>query len=129
MTSRAGPSGRFGVAWRRWRGAVMGTLVGLLAGAAFAVASPAPDMHVAALWNHGARVDVDSDLHPTLESTDGNARQGSASYQWCSNKSHGPQSEYINTHVHQNLDMDWWLAEAHIGSQQTGLAHHDHAAC
>jgi len=108
---------------------VTGTLVGLLVGTSFAIAQPAPDMHVAALWNHGARVDSGGDLHPTLESTDGTYRQGSASHQYCFDNSHGPQSEYIHQHVHQNLDSDWWLLEAHIGSQQTGLAHHDHADC
>jgi hypothetical protein len=130
MLHRTAPRFLRGGRWSgRWRGVLLGSLVGGLAAAGLAIAQPAPDMHVAALWNHGARVDSGGDLHPTLESTDGNWRRGSASYQWCFNNQHGWQAEYIHQHVHQDLDMDHWLAEAHIGSEQTALAHHDHADC
>jgi hypothetical protein len=82
------------------------------------------------LWQHGLRVEADGDAHPELQSTDGAARQGSASHLFCGSGIHGVQAEYIASHIHQpNVARPHFVVEAHIGSQQTGLAHHDHHPC
>ena len=67
--------------------------------------------------------------HPFLDSTDGVYRQASASHEHCWDGSHGPQSEYIHQHVHQDTGHDHNRAEAHLGSEQTALRHHDHHIC
>jgi hypothetical protein len=110
------------------RGMMLGIVLGALAGGGAAGAF-GPSTHIAALWGHGMGVEG-GNAHPYLQSTDGAARQGSASHQWCSSGAHGVQSEYISTHIHQPLSISpHQLVEAHIGSQQTGLSHHAHHNC
>lgn len=112
---------------RQWRVVLLGTVVGMLLAAGVSYAFTV-EAHTAALWYHGQNAEGNEDGHPFLSSTDGTNRQGSAAYQSCGGY-HSPQSEYIHTHVHRYTDLWYRLQEAHIGSQQTGLAHHDHPNC
>jgi hypothetical protein len=115
----------------RWRGVLVGTVIGALAGAG--VASGHVIQHTAALWLHGMQMESNNFTgHPFLTSTDGTYRQASASYQDCPSAGgqHGPQAEYIHSHVHIFPGgKDHNVIEAHLGSQQTGLAHHEHHPC
>jgi hypothetical protein len=125
MRSRTGPLAE------RWRGVLVGAAIGALAGAGVVGAHEVN--HTAALWLHGMRMEENNFTgHPQLTSTDGTHRQASASYQDCPSwgGEHGPQAEYIHSHVHIFPGgRDHNTIEAHLGSQQTGLAHHEHHPC
>lgn len=116
---------------RRWRGVLAGSVLGMLIAAGLAVAGHTPAAHTSHLWYHGLATEPDANGHqghPFLTSTDGTHRQASASYRLCINY-HGPQAEYIHSHVH--IDPGFWYREleAHLGSQQTGMGHHVHYPC
>jgi hypothetical protein len=115
----------------RWRAIVAGVILGTLFAAAAAVAGHTPAAHTHHLWYNGMATEPEGDGHqghPFLTSTDGTHRQGSASYFVCIGW-HGPQAEYIHSHVHIDPGIWYRELEAHIGSQQTGMGHHDHFPC
>jgi hypothetical protein len=116
---------------RRWRGALAGVVVGSLLGGGFALASHTPAAHTALLWYHGMTTEGNENAHPFLTSTDGAYRQASAAYQACPayGGQHSTQAEYIHSHVHHFSDYYVASVEAHLGSQQTGMAHHVHYPC
>jgi hypothetical protein len=115
----------------RWRAVLPGAAIGALLAAAPAWAIVV-EAHTSHLWYHGMKAtdDAERNVHPFLTSTDGAHRQGSASFRHCINGIHWPQAEYIHSHVHMTDGQVWYrYAEAHIGSQQTGMGHHIHFPC
>jgi hypothetical protein len=116
----------------RWRAILAGAIIGSLVAATAALAGHTPDAHTHHLWYNGMTTEPDANGHqghPFLTSTDGTHRQGSASYAICAPAWHGPQAEYIHSHVHIDPGIWYREIEAHIGSQQTGMGHHDHFDC
>jgi hypothetical protein len=116
---------------RPGRAVLAGALIGVLLAAVPAWAFIA-EAHTSHLWYHGmaGTDDGKGNVHPFLTSTDGAHRQASASFRHCINGMHWPQAEYIHSHVHMTDEGVWYrYAEAHLGSQQTGMGHHIHFRC
>jgi hypothetical protein len=115
---------------RRWRAVLAGATIGALLAAAPVFAIDVAT-HTSHLWYHGmaATDDASRNVHPFLTSTDNTHRQASASFLHCPSGWHAPQAEYIHSHVHMTDDVWYRYAEAHLGSQQTGMGHHIHFPC